>query len=52
MTATATETDHLVRAVNVTKAFGSNEVLKGIDLNDLPLALVTCASAAVVRTLH
>ena len=33
MTATAMETDHLVRAVNVTKAFGSNEVLKGIDLN-------------------
>jgi polar amino acid transport system ATP-binding protein len=33
MTATATETDHLVRALNVTKAFGSNEVLKGIDLN-------------------
>ena len=33
MTATATQTDHLVRAVNVTKAFGSNEVLKGIDLN-------------------
>ena len=25
-------TDHLVRAVNVTKSFGSNEVLKGIDL--------------------
>jgi polar amino acid transport system ATP-binding protein len=33
MTATATETQHLVRAVNVTKAFGSNEVLKGIDLS-------------------
>src|SRR5215218_2870013 len=33
MTATATETEHLVRAVNVTKAFGSNEVLKGIDLS-------------------
>ena len=32
MTATATETDHLVRAVNVTKSFGTNEVLKGIDL--------------------
>ena len=32
MTATATEPDHLVRAVNVTKSFGSNEVLKGIDL--------------------
>ena len=32
MTATSTETDHLVRAVNVTKSFGSNEVLKGIDL--------------------
>jgi len=25
-------TEHLVRAVNVTKSFGSNEVLKGIDL--------------------
>jgi polar amino acid transport system ATP-binding protein len=33
MTATSTESDHLVRAVNVTKAFGSNEVLKGIDLS-------------------
>ena len=33
MTTTATESDHLVRAVNVTKSFGSNEVLKGIDLN-------------------
>jgi polar amino acid transport system ATP-binding protein len=33
MTNTATESDRLVRAVNVTKAFGSNEVLKGIDLN-------------------
>ena len=33
MTATATGSDHLVRAVNVTKSFGSNEVLKGIDLN-------------------
>jgi polar amino acid transport system ATP-binding protein len=33
MTAAATETEHLVRAVNVTKAFGSNEVLKGIDLS-------------------
>ena len=32
MTATSTETDHLVRAVNVTKSFGTNEVLKGIDL--------------------
>lgn len=32
MTATATDSGHLVRAVNVTKAFGSNEVLKGIDL--------------------
>jgi polar amino acid transport system ATP-binding protein len=30
---TATESDHLVRALNVTKAFGSHEVLKGIDLN-------------------
>jgi polar amino acid transport system ATP-binding protein len=26
------QTDHLVRAVNVTKSFGSNVVLKGIDL--------------------
>jgi polar amino acid transport system ATP-binding protein len=33
VTATATQTDHLVRAINVTKSFGSNEVLKGIDLN-------------------
>ena len=33
MTATTTQTDHLVRALNVTKSFGSNEVLKGIDLN-------------------
>jgi polar amino acid transport system ATP-binding protein len=33
MTATAPETEHLVRAVNVTKAFGSHEVLKGIDLS-------------------
>ena len=32
MTTTATETEHLVHAVNVTKAFGSNEVLKGIDM--------------------
>jgi polar amino acid transport system ATP-binding protein len=32
VTATSTETDHLVRAVNVTKSFGTNEVLKGIDL--------------------
>ncbi|HTF41744.1 MAG TPA: ATP-binding cassette domain-containing protein, partial [Propionibacteriaceae bacterium] len=32
MTATATDSEHLVRAVNVTKSFGSNEVLKGIDL--------------------
>jgi polar amino acid transport system ATP-binding protein len=32
MTATSTTTEHLVHAVNVTKAFGSNEVLKGIDL--------------------
>ena len=28
----STETEHLVRAVNVTKSFGTNEVLKGIDL--------------------
>jgi ABC-type histidine transport system ATPase subunit len=33
MTATTTESDNLVRAVNVTKAFGSHEVLKGIDLD-------------------
>ena len=32
MTATATDSGHLVRALNVTKSFGSNEVLKGIDL--------------------
>jgi polar amino acid transport system ATP-binding protein len=32
VTATSTGADHLVRAVNVTKAFGTNEVLKGIDL--------------------
>jgi polar amino acid transport system ATP-binding protein len=32
VTATATKTEHLVRAVNVTKAFGTNEVLKGIDM--------------------
>jgi polar amino acid transport system ATP-binding protein len=32
MTATSTDADHLVRAVNVTKSFGTNEVLKGIDL--------------------
>lgn len=31
-TATASA-DHLVRAVNVTKSFGKNEVLKGIDLH-------------------
>ena len=33
MTATTKTPDHLVRAVNVIKAFGSNEVLKGIDLS-------------------
>jgi polar amino acid transport system ATP-binding protein len=33
MTVTATKAEHLVRAVNVTKAFGTNEVLKGIDLS-------------------
>jgi polar amino acid transport system ATP-binding protein len=33
MTTTATDTEHLVHAVNATKAFGSNEVLKGIDLS-------------------
>jgi polar amino acid transport system ATP-binding protein len=30
---TAIEPGHLVRAVNVTKAFGSHEVLKGVDMN-------------------
>jgi polar amino acid transport system ATP-binding protein len=30
--ATGAPVEHLVRAVNVTKSFGSNEVLKGIDL--------------------
>ena len=40
MTGTATESDHLVRAVNVTKAFGSNEVLKGIDLDVDPKEVV------------
>jgi polar amino acid transport system ATP-binding protein len=30
---TATEAGHLVRALNVTKSFGSHEVLKGIDMN-------------------
>jgi len=29
---TGADTEHLVRAVNVTKSFGTNEVLKGIDL--------------------
>ena len=32
MSPAAAESEHLVRAVNVTKSFGSNEVLKGIDL--------------------
>jgi polar amino acid transport system ATP-binding protein len=32
MTPAAIETEHLVRAINVIKAFGSNEVLKGIDM--------------------
>jgi polar amino acid transport system ATP-binding protein len=41
VTATTTETDHLVRAVNVSKAFGSNEVLKGIDL-DVDAKQVVC----------
>jgi polar amino acid transport system ATP-binding protein len=41
MTATATESDNLVRAVNVTKAFGSHEVLKGIDL-DVDAKQVVC----------
>jgi polar amino acid transport system ATP-binding protein len=30
---TATESGHLVRAINVTKSFGSHEVLKGVDMN-------------------
>ena len=33
MTTTKPESEHLVRAVNVTKSFGNNEVLKGIDLS-------------------
>ena len=33
MSATTAESAHLVRAVNVSKSFGSNEVLKGIDLS-------------------
>jgi polar amino acid transport system ATP-binding protein len=37
---TVTESDHLVRALNVTKAFGSHEVLKGIDLNVDPKEVV------------
>jgi len=32
MTTAAAQTEHLVHAVNVSKAFGSNEVLKGIDM--------------------
>src|SRR5687767_4314245 len=32
MTTTATDTEHLLHPLNVTKAFGSNEVLKGIDM--------------------
>lgn len=40
MTATTAQSDHLVRAVNVTKSFGSNEVLKGIDLNVDPKEVV------------
>jgi polar amino acid transport system ATP-binding protein len=41
VTTTTTETNHLVRAVNVTKAFGSHEVLKGIDL-DVDAKEVVC----------
>jgi polar amino acid transport system ATP-binding protein len=41
VTTTTTETNHLVRAVNVTKAFGSHEVLKGIDL-DVDAKQVVC----------
>jgi len=33
MTTTTPESEQLVRAVNVTKSFGNNEVLKGIDLS-------------------
>ena len=40
MTATSTEADHLVRAFNVTKSFGSNEVLKGVDLTVDPRQVV------------
>ena len=29
----ASQSEHLVRAINVTKSFGSHEVLKGIDMN-------------------
>jgi polar amino acid transport system ATP-binding protein len=29
----ASQSEHLVRAINVTKSFGSHEVLKGIDIN-------------------
>jgi len=30
---TVSKSEHLVRAINVTKAFGTHEVLKGIDMN-------------------
>ena len=40
MTATSTGADHLVRALNVTKSFGSNEVLKGVDLTVDPREVV------------
>ena len=41
MSAATAEGEPLVRAVNVTKAFGSNEVLKGIDLT-VDLGEVVC----------
>ena len=41
MTTTKPESEHLVRAVNVTKSFGNNEVLKGIDLS-VDLGEVVC----------
>jgi polar amino acid transport system ATP-binding protein len=33
MTTMASESEHLVRAINVTKSFGTHEVLKGVDMN-------------------
>src|SRR4029450_10243493 len=40
VTATSTGADHLVRALNVTKSFGTNEVLKGVDLTVDPREVV------------